>query len=241
MPDSNHSDRGLAGALAGRVPFVDALSAEDRSRLLARATIRRLPHGQPIWHDGSQSTEFLFVVSGRVKLVHATAEGREAILDLRGAGQLLCAGVACAAGPYCCSALAHQDVEVVAFPRRDLLALLEASPAAAHAFLQDVASCTVTLCQRVEELTAGAVERRLALLLLRLTDQLGQPVEDGALWIPLALSRRDLAELCNTAVESAIRTMSRLAKDDVIETRRDGFLVRDRAALAAAASGDPGS
>lgn len=219
-----------------RAPFLDALSAADRQRLLSRATVRRLRRGQAAWEFGTTPTEFLFVVRGRVKLVNATAEGREAIVDLRTQGQLLCSGATCVAAPYCCTAIAQVGgVEVVTVPRADLLALLEDSPAAAQAFLRDVGACTMALCHRVEDLTSGSVERRLAMLLLRLTDRLGVARGDGMLWVPVALSRQDLADMCNAAVESAIRAMSRLSKNGIVDTRPGGFLVRDRAALAALA------
>lgn len=220
--------------LVARVPFLKALSADDCRRVLSRAILRRIPRGAAAWRHGAPSAEFLFVVRGRIKLVNATTEGRDAIVDLRTSGQLICSGASCLAAPYCCSAVAQADgVEVVAIPRQDLLSLLEASPASARAFLGELAACTITLCHRVEELTSGFVERRLATLLLRLADRLGEVRDDGTIWIPVALSRQDLADLSNAALESAIRTMSRFARNGIVETRPGGFLVRERAALEA--------
>ena len=222
-----------------RVPFLAALSDAEQRRLGARARVRRRSSSEYLWRLGGPSDEFMFVVRGRVKLVSSSSDGREAIIDLRGPGQLLCAGATCVHAPYCCAAVAHaDDLEVFVVRRADLLALVEESASAARAFLQEMAACTVTLCRRVDELTSGVVERRLAMLLLRLADHLGQPCDDGTLWIPIALSRRDLAELCNTVPESAIRAMSRLAKHRVVETRPRGLLVRNRDALAAAAMGN---
>jgi CRP-like cAMP-binding protein len=220
--------------LANRVPFLGALSDDDRRRLLPAARLRRLAPGSAVWNHGATADEFLFVLQGRVKLVNTSADGREAIVDLRAAGQLLCSGAVCVMAPYCCSAVAHSGpIDIVAFPRQALFALVETSPAAARAFVREVAQCAMTLCHRVEELTSGVVERRLAMLLLRLADHLGESREDGLVWIPVALSRQDLADLCNTSVETASRTMSRLARDGVVDTRTGGFAVLDRAALAA--------
>jgi CRP-like cAMP-binding protein len=237
-----HTTDGPGDGPCSRIPFLAALPARERQRLQARARVRRVSRGEWLWRLGAPSDEFMFVARGRVKLVTSSADGREAIVDLRGPGELLCAGATCVLAPYCCTAMAHaDDLEVVVFPRHDVLALLEDSPSAARAFLQEMAGCTVTLCRRVDELTSGVVERRLTMLLLRLADQIGQPRADGTVWIPIALSRQDLAELCNTAFESAIRAMRRLARNGIVETRPRGFLVRDRAALAATANGEPAS
>jgi CRP/FNR family transcriptional regulator len=68
-----------------------------------------------------------------------------------------------------------------------------------------------------------------------LADQIGRPGPDG-LFIPLALSRQELADLTGTTIETSIRIMSRWGKDEVLRTQKDGFVVLDRAALEATAS-----
>ena len=224
------------------VPFFASLSSPERRRLASRARIRRLSRADYLWRLGSPSHEFMFVLRGRVKLTTSSPDGRESIVNLREPGQLVCAGAACAGTPYCCTAIAHGEaLDVAVLARTDLLAALEQNPAACRAFLEEMASCTVTLCHRVGELTSGAVERRLAMMLLRLADHLGEPRPDGSVWIPVALSRQDLAELCNTVAETATRTMRRLARAGIVETRARGFVVRDRKALATIADGRDGA
>ena len=51
------------------------------------------------------------------------------------------------------------------------------------------------------------------------------------MFIPLALSRQELADLTGTTIETCIRLMSRWGKEGLLETERDGFLLRDRSAL----------
>jgi CRP/FNR family transcriptional regulator len=58
----------------------------------------------------------------------------------------------------------------------------------------------------------------------------GRP-RDGAVFIPIALSRQDLADLTGTTIETCIRVMSRWGKEGVVQTAKDGFLLADRAAL----------
>jgi len=86
------------------------------------------------------------------------------------------------------------------------------------------------MCRRVEELSGGQVEQRIALLLLKLADKSGVVRPGEGIQIPIRLSRQDLADLCATTVETAIRVMSRLDKDGVVRSTRTGFVVisRDR-------------
>ena len=60
--------------------------------------------------------------------------------------------------------------------------------------------------------------------------------ERGGTFIPLPLSRQELADLTGTTIETCIRIMSRWNKEDVLLTEKDGFVVIDRATLEALAA-----
>lgn len=223
---------------AERVPFLRALPAPDRERLRPYTELRLVARGDRVWRQGDPSESFAFSVRGRVKLVKTSEAGRETILELCGPGELLCASAVCSFAPYCCSATALQDdVEVAVVSRRDVLELLERSPSAARAFLREVTGRGMHLCQRVEELSSGLVERRIASLLLRLAEQVGVSRNGEGTWIPIDLSRQDLADLCGTTIETAIRTMTRLRREAVVRSVPRGFLVTNRSELERIASG----
>ena len=215
-----------------RVPFLRALPPEERDRLLPYAELRVLGRGEHLWELGGATGEVCFVVRGRVKLVKASESGREAILEMGSAGELLCASAACSFLPYCCSAASmEEETEVVIVQRRDLLDILERNTAASRAFIREVACRGMALCRRVEELSSGLVERRIATLLLRLAERMGVPRNGHGLWIPVPLSRQDLADLTGTTLETAIRIMSRLGREGVVQTAARGFVILDRKAL----------
>jgi CRP/FNR family transcriptional regulator len=49
--------------------------------------------------------------------------------------------------------------------------------------------------------------------------------------VPVHLSRQEIADLVGTTIETAIRVMSRWQKEGLVETERDGFLIRKIEAL----------
>ena len=108
--------------------------------------------------------------------------------------------------------------------------LLERHPSLVRGLLGSLSLRLVELTSRLTELTGGRVEARFARLFLKLADRLGEP-RHGAVFIPLPLTRQELADLIGTTIETAIRVMSRWHKDDVIATEKDGFLVVDRKTL----------
>jgi CRP/FNR family transcriptional regulator len=94
----------------------------------------------------------------------------------------------------------------------------------------------VELTNRLAELTGGRIEPRFARLFVKLGSQMGRQ-ERGGTFIPLALSRQELADMTGTTIETCIRIMSRWNKDGVVQTDKDGFVVLDAAALARLAAG----
>ncbi len=59
----------------------------------------------------------------------------------------------------------------------------------------------------------------------------GEPVAEGAAAIALPLSRQELADLTGTTLATAIRVMTRWAREGLVATRRGGFVLLDRPRL----------
>jgi len=77
--------------------------------------------------------------------------------------------------------------------------------------------------KRLADMT-GSAESRAARLFLTLADRVGIPRGDGV-FIPLPLSRQEVADLIGTTLETAIRLMSRWQKDEFVLTEKTGFLI----------------
>jgi len=125
----------------------------------------------------------------------------------------------------------EEGSEIVVLPRRDVLALVERSPMAARAFMREITGRGVNMCQRVEELAGIKVEQRIAMLLLKLADRAGVPLQKGGIRVPVPLSRQDIADLCGTTIETSIRVMSGLRKKGVVTNAARGFVVECRESL----------
>ncbi|MCK6549941.1 Crp/Fnr family transcriptional regulator [Myxococcota bacterium] len=217
-----------------RVRFLAALGPDERERLRPHAKLRSLDTGDPCWSEGQPADEFTFAVRGRVKLVKTAETGRHTIVDMMAAGELLAGPAVLCHTPHPATAVAMEDgTQIVGLPRREVMDVLERSPSAARAFMYELALHGLSLVERIEEVGGGQVERRIALLLLRLADRSGVQARGQAIRIPIALSRQDLADLCGTTVETAIRVMSSLKRRGIVETVARGFVVHDRRALEA--------
>ena len=211
------------------------LSAEDRARIAGVMGTRSYGKGEVIFREGDPSDVFFTVASGRVKIVKALPNGREVLLETFGPGDPFGAVAAYDGRPFPASAVAIEPTAALLLPRREFFALLEQHPTLVRGLLSGLTQRLVELTARLGELSGGRVETRLARLLLKLADTSGR-AERGGIFIPLALSRQELADMTGTTIESCIRVMSRWAKQEVVRTERDGFIVVDRDALEEAAA-----
>jgi len=119
---------------------------------------------------------------------------------------------------------------VLLVPRREFFSLLEQHPTLVRGLLSGLTHRLAELAFRLAELTGGRVEPRFARLFLKLAQEQGRQ-ERGGIFIPVALSRQDLADMTGTTIETSIRIMSRWGKHRIVLTEKDGFVVIDKSEL----------
>src|ERR1051326_1840805 len=107
----------------------------------------------------------------------------------------------------------------VVSPRAAFFRLLETTPSLVRGLLLGLTTRLVELTNRLAELTSGRLEGRFARLFLKLAREMGRS-ERGGTFIPLPLSRQELADMSGTTIETCIRIMSRWNKDAVVRTEK---------------------
>jgi CRP-like cAMP-binding protein len=219
-----------------RTTIFRGLSADDRRRLSAIASLRQFEKGEALFREGDASDHLVTVLTGRVKVVKTTARGTDVILEIFGPGDPVGAVAAYETRPYPASAIAIEPSSCLFVPRHTFFALLEEHPTLVRGLLVGLTHRMIELTNRLTELSGGKVEARLARFFLKLASDMGQ-IRDAGAFIPMVLSRQELADLMGTTIETTIRIMSRWGKDDIVLTERDGFLVRDRSTLESVAIG----
>ncbi len=206
------------------------LSEPDRQRIAEVSLVRSWDKGETIFSEGDPSDFLLTVLSGRVKVVKRQSSGKEVILEIFGPGDPVGAVVAYEGRPFPASAVAIDRATCLLVRRGPLFGLLEKHPSLVRGLLSTFTRRIVELAQRIPEVAGARVETRFAHLFLKLADRMERP-RDGAAFVPIALTRQELADLTGTTIETCIRVMSRWGREGVIETEKDGFLLRNRAVL----------
>jgi CRP-like cAMP-binding protein len=219
-----------------RTPMFRRLDADDRQRLAGVSQVREFDKGAMLFGEGDESAFLYTLIAGRVKVFKTTPRGTDVILQIFGPGDPVGAVAVYESRPYPASAMALEPTSCLLIPRKAFFTLLETYPTLVRGLLVGLSHRLVELTDRLAELTGGRVEARLARFFLKLACDMGQRRTDGT-FIPLALSRQELADMIGTTIETSIRIMSRWGKDNVVRTEKDGFVVVDPSALETLAAG----
>ncbi|HEY7293162.1 MAG TPA: Crp/Fnr family transcriptional regulator [Vicinamibacterales bacterium] len=217
-----------------RTTIFRRLTADDRQRLSAVSSMQAYDKGALLFSEGDPSDQLYTIVNGRVKVYKTTARGSDVILEIFGPGDPVGAVAVYEGRPYPASAVTLEPTTCLLIPRQSFFTLLETHPSMVRGLLGGLTHRLVELTNRLAELSGGRVEARLARFFLKLTADMGQNRPDGV-YIPLSLSRQELADMIGTTIETSIRIMSRWGKEELVRTEKQGFLVVDRPGLEAIA------
>ncbi|MEX0880336.1 MAG: Crp/Fnr family transcriptional regulator [Thermoanaerobaculia bacterium] len=217
------------------IPILAPLRAEERGALEPLCQLQAYEKGAHIFEEGEPALLIHFLFVGRVKIVKATPE-RDLILEILGPGEPVGAVAVFERRPFPASAIALDPCGVVSIPEREFFGLIEKRPEITRRLLAGLTLRLMALNRRLADMT-GSVEYRVARLFSTLGERVGQKRPDG-LFVPLHLSRQEIADLIGTTIETAIRVMSRWEKEGLVHTDAKGFLIRDAAALTRIAPAD---
>jgi CRP-like cAMP-binding protein len=191
----------------------------------AVATKGRYEAGESIWRQGDQATAFVIVTRGLVEIERRGSDGTRDILAIFGPRESIGDAAALSASCYPAEALALGEVEVVRVPAAPVVGAMQREPEVAVALNRALLEHTRALREKIAIMTAGAVPRRLATVLLHLADRFGDERSDGVIAVPVVLSRAGLARLVGATLETTIRTMSRWQKAGLVKTTSEGFVL----------------
>ncbi len=223
-PDENPMIRAALRA----IPTLASLSPEDHTALIPLCRIHGYDKNATIFREGDASDQIFFIYMGRVKIIKSVGD-RELILEILDQGEPVGAVAAYEGRPYPAAAVTLEPSSVLTIGQDDFFRLLTDRPIVVRRILSGLTMRLMALNKRMLAMT-GSIEQKVARLFLTLGERLGT-VEGNTMFIPMALSRQEIADLVGTTVESAIRLMSRWNKDGLVITEKDGFRVPDRESL----------
>ena len=197
-------------------PFFKHLSTENQERLMSHSHEQQCQAGELLIRQGQPAERFFLVLKGRVKLYRISADGQEKVVEIIQAGQTFAEAVMFmqrSEYPVCAETL--EAVQLISFPNRLMLTLLQENP---QACLHLLGHMSMRLHQRLgelETLTLQNATQRFALYLIQQLEDRAQETVD----IELPLPKRLIAARLSMQPETLSRIMARLNQEGLIEMR----------------------
>ena len=213
-----------------RVPLFESLDADDRKRLLAVATVRRIPPRRRLFRRGEPGRELFVLLRGRAKAAAVAREGRGTVFAYFEPGEVVGEVAILDGGPRTATVTTLTACDFLVIGRQDLLALLEGEPRVAIRLLAACATRLRHTSELVEELVFLALPARLARKLLQLAQAYGSSTGRG-IHIALKLSQRELGELVGSSRESVNRQIGHWEAAGVLRYERGYVTLLDTSTL----------
>lgn len=174
---------------------------------------------EAIFWEGEAGIGFFIIFSGKVKVFKLSTEGKSQILHIFSTGEHFAEVPAFDGKCYPASAEALEKTELLFFPRKAFLELLENQPNIAINMLAVFARYLRLFAKLIEDLSLKEVPGRLAVYLLELSDRSPNPSE-----IKLDMTKAQLAALLGTIPETISRVFAKLSEQGLISL--DGTSVK---------------
>ncbi len=222
--------------LLRRCPLFAGLNDENLKRIRAIALLRQVKKREILFSDGEETKGFYAILSGKVKLYKVSPEGKEQILHVVSAPDAFAEAALFLEGTYPAFAEALSDSQLLFFPKRDFIQLIERNPQLSINMIVTLSHYLKRFALLIEELSLKEVSSRIAKYLMDLSLKLMKEGKNPK-EVELDLSKTQLALRLGTISETLSRTLAKMKVKGMIDVKGNKVLILNREALEELASG----
>lgn len=230
MPQDKIGDpRPASGKLSvlRKHPIFADLEPEAFDQLCRYARHTNVKRGTMIALKGDPGNSLFAVVSGTVKISLSSPDGRNAILNLIGPGEIFGEMAVLDGEPRSADVTAHTNCELYVIDRRDFLPFVRSHSTVAMKFIELLCARLRRTSQQVEQVTLRNLPGRLAVTLLGLTEE--RKFDSGS--STLAITQQEIAEMVGMTRESINKQLRAWAARNWVRLEHGAIVVLDTSAL----------
>jgi CRP-like cAMP-binding protein len=211
--------------------FLERLDEDDRQALLSLGLRRKFAGGSALLHQRQVPERVLVLLSGRVKIAAVTDEGREAIVAVRGPGELIGERSVFDGRPHGATVTALEPVEALTVDAESFRGFVSGRPKVSLLLLGMLAERLRETDRHLTEFTRYDTTGRVAARIIQLAERYGEAEPDGAVRIDLPITQEELAAWTGASREAVGKALATLRECGWIETGRRRLVIRDVAAV----------
>lgn len=171
--------------------------------------------GQNIFNEGNYPSGLFCINKGRVKLSQTGFEGKEHIIRLAKDGDIMGYRSLISGEVYSATATSMEDSKICFIPKKIFFDLIKKDSLLTGRLMKLMANDLKLAQNKITNLAQKPVIERLAETLIMLKKYYGFKEEESCLY--LTITREEIANIVGTATETAIRLLSELKKEGILE------------------------
>ncbi|MDO7743297.1 MAG: response regulator [Pedobacter sp.] len=199
---------------------------KELDKMMAERKVRTIKKKQIIYYEGDSVSGIYLVLSGKVKTVKLSEDGRELLTGMYGPDEYFGIPALLLNEPYNETAEALEDTTVCQLPKEMLEELLNRYPDVARQFIHILSNNLLEKEEQLLQLAYHSVRKRMADVLIRLCKQEKQEGQ-----IVLRISRDNLAAMAGMATETVSRILSDFKDEQIIERKGSQIVILDQMRL----------
>src|SRR3989440_639844 len=208
-------------------PIFCDLEPEALDQLCRYAKHITLKRGASIFCKGDPGNSMFAVISGTVKISVSSPDGRNAILNLIGPGEIFGEIAVLSGEPRTADAIANAQCEIFVIDRREFLPFVKSQPALSMKFIQLLCERLRRTSEQVEQIILQNLPGRLASALIGLTEK--RKLEPANHTI--AITQQEISEMVGMTRESINKQLRAWAARKWVRLEHGAIVVLDVGSL----------
>jgi CRP-like cAMP-binding protein len=189
---------------------------DELKKIIADRKVKQVRKKQIIYYESDNVTGIYLILSGRVKAVKLSEDGRELVTGMYGPDEYLGIQAMLSGDHYNETAEAVDDTTICLLPKDIVKQLLDTYTDIGQKFIKLLSSNLIEKEEQLLQLAYHSVRKRMAEILIRLAKQ--QNASESS-EVQIRISREDLASMAGMATETVSRTLSDFKDEGIIEKK----------------------
>jgi CRP/FNR family transcriptional regulator, cyclic AMP receptor protein len=201
------------------------LNDQELKKIVDISISREWKKGNHVFMQDDPLENVYFIYDGKIKIYKSDVNGKEQIVSILKRGEMFPHVGFFRKGGYPAFSEVLEDSILVVVPISQFEKVLIENPELCIKVFKVLGEKIVDLQERLESQILNNTYEQIIKLLVRLSKLDGKELNDGRVLLESAFTNRDLANMIGTTRETVSRTLTKLRKENLIETDSEGNLL----------------
>ena len=204
--------------------FAPQKTLEDPLAHLPCSSIVEYKKGQMIYNQDQPSTNIFLIIEGKIKVSRLADDGHQVVVDIYQPDEFFGESALLNLPHRCEQATALENTRVMAWTAAEIEDIVTKRPRLAVALLQILVQRTIDFTHRIQSFSVDNIARRLARSLIRFSERLGAPEEDGSVRMT-PFTHELLSQYVGTSREIVTHYMNQFRRQGYLKYSRKGIVL----------------